>query len=331
MIRRLLFGKKVLVRLGVAAVCITAATVLPNLLTSLSGEVDIPTWIFNTVRHLLWIAVVVTVVRLFNALLEGLFRIMSRTRTWRGKPIKGLLQTAQLITFLIGFVLVVSILFNQSPTVVLTGLGASAAIGMLIFRDSILGFVSGIQLSANNMLNVGDWITVPKWAADGVVEEVTLSTVKVRNWDNTITTIPPYLLVSEAFQNWEGMTASGGRRVKRSISIDMSMVTETNLRDYRQHLVDYLHAHPKVNKQMTILVRQLQSDENGLPIELYFFTDTTAWLAYEDILSEVMEHAIATLPQYGLRPLQRSSTSSSPSSSEDSSSSTSSDSQESQE
>ena len=142
----------------------------------------------------------------------------------KNRPIKGFMQVLQVLVFFIGGIVMISVLIGKSPATLLAGLGASAAILMLVFKDSIMGFVSGIQLSANNMLKVGDWITMPKYGADGTVIEVTLNTVKVRNFDNTITTIPPYLLVSDSFQNWQGMQESGGRRVKRSINIDMSSV-----------------------------------------------------------------------------------------------------------
>ena len=225
---------------------------------------------------------------------------------------------------------------------------------MLIFRDSILGFVSGIQLSANNMLRVGDWIAMPKYDADGAVEEVSLTTVKIRNWDNTVTTVPPYLLVSESFQNWRAMQLTGGRRVKRSISIDMTSVrfctpemiaryrgsgllrnyieTElqhndafnasrnpepgmegidgrrlTNLGVFRAYLVEYLRTSVRVNKGMTLMVRQLQPTSSGIPIELYFFTDTVNWIEYEGIQSDVFDHVLAVIPEFDLRVFQNPS------------------------
>jgi len=176
---------------------------------------------------------------------------------YRDRPLKGLLQTAQVIVFFIGGILIFSVLFEKSPASLLAGLGASAAVLMLVFKDSIMGFISGIQLSANNMLRPGDWITVPKYNADGVVIEVTLNTVKVRNWDNTITTLPPYALVSDSFQNWRGMHESGGRRVKRSINIDMNSVRFCTpqmlekfrkivlLKDYIEETEEKLMAHNK--------------------------------------------------------------------------------------
>lgn len=174
--------------------------------------------------RVLQIGIVVVIFRFISAVIYSAFEIMAQRPAWQGKPIKGLRQTGQGIVMLICAVLIVSILIGKSPAILLTSLGASAAIVMLIFRDSILGFVSGIQLSANDMLKVGDWISMPKYGADGTVEEVSLTTVKVRNFDNTIVTVPPYLLVSESFQNWKAMQLSGGRRVKRSINIDMTSV-----------------------------------------------------------------------------------------------------------
>ena len=176
------------------------------------------------VMRLMQVYIVVTVFRFVSALLYAAFHIAASRPAWQNKPIKGLRQTAQGIAALICAILIVSILLDKSPTILLTGLGASAAVLMLIFRDSILGFVSGIQLSANDMLKVGDWISVPKYGADGNVEEVSLTTVKIRNWDNTLVMLPPYLLTTDSFTNWHAMQLSGGRRVMRSVSIDMTSV-----------------------------------------------------------------------------------------------------------
>ena len=204
--------------------------------------------LLDFLRRLCLIYIIAVFLRFISALFTAVY---SEREQYRDKPLKGLLQTAQVILFFIGAIIIISILINQSPMVLLTGLGASAAILMLVFKDSIMGFVSGIQLSANNMLKVGDWITMPKYGADGTVIEVTLNTVKVRNFDNTITTIPPYLLISDSFQNWQGMQESGGRRVKRSINIDMTSVrfcTPEMLEKYRkiQLLANYVDETEKV-------------------------------------------------------------------------------------
>lgn len=178
----------------------------------------------TVVMRLLNIYIVVSVFRFLSAAIYASFHIVAARPAWQNKPIKGLRQTAQGIALLICVILIISILMDKSPTLLLTSLGASAAVLMLVFRDSILGFVSGIQLSANDMLKVGDWISVPKFGADGAVEEVSLTTVKIRNWDNTIVTLPPYQLVSDSFVNWHAMQLSGGRRIQLSVLVDMTSV-----------------------------------------------------------------------------------------------------------
>lgn len=340
----ILFDDKVLRRLAHIVTPIIVAIMLPIAFPRGGSLIEIAMRIVSAL-------IVIAIVRFVNTLLKAIFQLMGRRPSWQGKPLKGLLQTGQIIAVLIGFILVVSILFDKSPAIFLTGLGASAAIVMLIFKDSILGFVSGIQLSANNMLNVGDWISMSKYGADGVVEEVSLTTVKVRNWDNTITTLPPYLLVSDSFQNWEGMRASGGRRVKRSINIDMTSIrfctpemlerfsridllkdyidrtqeeieqynrelgltpeqgqlngrNQTNIGVFRNYLTLYLRQRKDVNQQMTLMVRQLQPTPTGLPIELYFFTDTVNWIPYEKIQSDIFDHVYAIVPEFDLRVFQ---------------------------
>ncbi|MEG1611681.1 MAG: mechanosensitive ion channel [Alistipes sp.] len=303
------------------------------------------------VMRLLQVYIVVMIFRFVNTAIRATFEIIAERPGWHDKPIKGLRQTAQGITLLICTIFIISILINKSPAILLTGLGASAAIVLLIFRDSILGFVSGIQLSANDMVKVGDWISMPKYGADGTVEEVSLNTVKIRNFDNTIVTVPPYLLVSDSFQNWRAMQLSGGRRVKRSVYIDMNSVQfctpemlanyarigllkeyiertqrsveeyntklgldpdagcidgrhQTNLGVFRAYLLEYLRSEVRVKKEMTLMVRQLQPTEIGIPIELYFFTNTVDWLIYEGIQSDVFDHVLAVIPKFDLRVFQ---------------------------
>ena len=247
----------------------------------------------------------------------------------KNHSLKGFYQMLKLAVIFIGSILIISEVIDKSPVVLLTGLGAGTAILMLVFQDTIKGFVAGIQLIANDMLHPGDWITMPKYGADGDVIEVSLTTVKVQNWDKTITTIPPYALVSDSFQNWRGMQESGGRRVKRAVYIDMRSIqfcTEdqmkefeakgwfdgvervdgfpVNLHIFRNYLEKYLRNHPRVNQNMTIMVRQLQPTAQGLPLELYFFSDGTAWIPYEQLQSEIFEHVFAMLPTFGLRIFQ---------------------------
>ena len=176
------------------------------------------------VLKLLLIYVIAVVLRFVNAFLKALHDVADQKEELQGKPLKGLMQTGQVIAFFVCIILIISILIDKSPARLLAGLGASAAILMLVFKDSIMGLVSGIQLTANDMMHVGDWISMSKYGVNGRVTEVTLNTVKVRNWDNTIVTVPPYLLISDSFQNWRPMQDSGGRRVMRSVNIDMNSV-----------------------------------------------------------------------------------------------------------
>lgn len=279
---------------------------------------------------------VVACIRFVNVLLKVLFDIAEQHPAWQGKPIKGLLQTGQGIVMGIGAILIVSILIDKSPTLLLTGLGASAAVLMLIFKDSILGLVAGVQLAANNMLKVGDWISMPSRGIDGEVEEVSLTTIKVRGWDKTLQTLPPYLLISEPFQNWQAMRSSGGRRIKRSLNVDMTSIrfadeayieqlrsneqsraliediatqsdegeTLTNLDLFMRAVNNYLLHHPRVNPNMTIMVRQLQPSEWGLPIEVYCFSANVNWVPYENLQTEIISYVVAAAPLFGLRMYQ---------------------------
>ena len=261
-------------------------------------------------------------------------------------PLKGIFQGIKLISAIVVGILMISLLIGQSPAILISGLGAMAAVLMLVFKDPILGLVAGIQLSANDMLKLGDWLEMPKYGADGAVIDIGLTTVKVRNWDNTITTIPTWSLVSDSFKNWSGMSASGGRRIKRSISIDATSIhfldederqrlhkahllkpylttrhqeidewnqqldapesvlnhrRMTNIGTFRAYLNEYLRHHPRIRKDMTLMVRQLAPDDHGLPIEIYAFTNTVVWLEYESIQADIFDHIFAVIEEFGLR------------------------------
>lgn len=297
-------------------------------------------FVFNNVPQVLdillkgcLIYLVITTLMLVNSFLNSLYEISNEHETLRNRPLKGIYQMINLVAIGIGIILIISILIDQNAATILAGLGASAAVLMLIFKDSILGLVAGVQLSANDMLRPGDWITMPKYGADGDVLEVSLTTVKVRNFDKTITTIPPYALVSDSFQNWRGMRETGGRRIKRSIFIDMTTVhfcsekekimfasrgwideaqakPETqmvNLYVFRNYLQNYLREHPRTHKELMIMVRQMQPTSEGLPLEIYCFSNTTVWLEYEQIQGEIFDHILAVIPEFGLRIFQRPS------------------------
>lgn len=177
--------------------------------------------LFHKLDLIYLIAVIIIIA---NAILMTFLDLYSQSDKNKSHPLKGLIQGMQVVLYFVGGILIIAILIDKSPGVLLTSLGASAAVLMLVFKDSILGFVAGVQLSQNNMIRIGDWIQLPDGSANGVVEEITLNTVKVRNWDNTITTIPPYTLVSNPFKNWRGMQESGGRRVDKRIFLDMDSV-----------------------------------------------------------------------------------------------------------
>ncbi|WP_288316177.1 mechanosensitive ion channel domain-containing protein [uncultured Mediterranea sp.] len=255
----ILFDRRVMVYLS----HMVAPVVIYLLLPVAFAQTDSVT--LNFIRRLCFIYIIFSFLFFINAFLKAAYTVYSAKESMRDRPLKGLLQTLQVSLWLIGIIVIVAELLGKSPYSLLAGLGASAAVLMLVFKDSIMGFVSGVQLSANDMLKVGDWITMPKYGADGTVIEVTLNTVKVRNWDNTITTIPPYLLVSDSFQNWRGMRESGGRRVKRSINIDMTSVrfcTPEMLEKYRkiQLLKDYI--------DRTEAVVEAYNAENGIDNEV---------------------------------------------------------------
>ena len=287
--------------------------------------------LLNVLHKACLIYLIVAVLQLVAAFLDTLYEISSRHETLRNRPLKGVYQMIKLLAVCVGAILIVSILIGQDATAVLAGLGASAAIIMLIFRDSILGLVAGVQLSANDMLRPGDWITMAKYGADGYVTEVTLTTVKVQNFDKTITTIPPYALVSDSFQNWRGMWDSGGRRIKRSLLIDASSVHNctaaelaalrekglagttpdaepvVNLYALREYAARYLKGHPGIHPDLMQMVRMLQPTPEGIPVEVYCFTRETDWVAYEAVQGAVFDHLFAVLPDFCLRAYQRTS------------------------
>lgn len=241
----------------------------------------------------------------------------------------GILQFLRLLTFFLGGIVVVSQLFGYNPIHVITGLGAAATVLLLIFKDSIMGLVAGIQLSLNKMVKVGDWITIKKLDINGCVEEISLTTVKVRNFDNTISTVPPYTLVNDAFQNWDAMVQKGARRVKRALLVDVQSIrfvtpTEfkeleqggfvspadftdsntTNLTLFRHYLTQAFKKDKDIVQDQWILVRQLDPTPNGIPLEIWFYTQSTEFIKFEDIASSKIETIIATLPTFHLRLFQ---------------------------
>lgn len=275
------------------------------------------------------VSIIIVTVQVVCAIISSLYNITNDNEKLKGHTLKGFYQMIKLVVICIGAIISISILVGKNPLAILTGLGAGTAILMLVFQDTIKGFVAGIQLMANDMLHPGDWITASKFNVDGEVIEVTLTTVKIRNWDNTITTLPPFALVNDSFQNWRGMFEAGGRRIKRSVNIDMNTIRfctdkeleqfknepwmkdldsseqkVVNLNLFRIYVEHILRNHPKVNKEMTIMVRQLQPGPQGLPVELYFFSSDTVWLNYEHFQGEIFDHILATMSTFDLKVFQ---------------------------
>lgn len=288
-----------------------------------------------TSYYILW-----AIVRIFTILTDNFYNALLRRDNLRVFAIKGVFQMVKLIFWGIGIIIGLSMIVGKTPLAILGTLGASAAVLMLVFKDTIMGFVASVQLTANKMVKRGDWIKSSKHSVNGVVEDVSLTTVKIRNWDNTVTTIPPYTLISDSFQNMHPMQVSGGRRVSRALFIDALSVrtltpdetatlraallaegygdllasdasdaapTIVNLTLFRRYVEAYLARDARVNQSMLKMVRQLDPTPEGLPVELYFFTATTVWVDYEHIQADIFDHLYATLSRFSLRLYQRPS------------------------
>ena len=262
-----------------------------------------------------------------NSLILAIFDLYNHKDKRRSRPIKGLVQVFQVLLFFVGGILMVSVLINKSPTALFAGLGASAAVLMLIFKDSIVGFVAGVQLTANDMLRIGDWIQLSDGSANGIVQEITLNTVKIQNWDNTISTVPPSTLVNTTFKNWRGMQESGGRRVDKSIKLDMNTLKlctpemiarisllkdmnfqeiPTNAQLFRFYIERYLRLHPMVNTNLDLIVTQKEPTSYGLPIQVYFFLSDKVWKEYEQIQSDIFDHLLVMVQEFDLKLYQYS-------------------------
>ena len=294
--------------------------------------------------------IIVITLMFIDALLNFLRALWEEAEVGKRYPAKSFTQAAKLVINLIGLVFILAAILGKSPLVFFSGLGAVTAILLLIFKDAILGLVAGFQLSINQMVMVGDWIEMPGRGADGDIIDVSLTTVKVQNWDKTITTIPTYALISDSFKNWRGMSESGGRRIKRaiklntnsikfvdepllerfkhikvlvpyleqklsdidlhnnSVSSDLAEIINgrhlTNIGTFRAYCIEYLRNHPNIHQDMTIIVRQLAPTENGLPIEIYVFTNTVEWVQFEAIQSDIFDHLFSVLSEFNLEAFQ---------------------------
>lgn len=348
---RILLNRNVLSRLE---------KVVPSLVIQMTvGAVPhLPGDVVTVIRNLAVAVTVLHVVRVLTAVLDAIqedHETAGAISSVRTRSIKSYVQLAKLGLVLVGSIVIIAALIDRSPFILLSGLGAMSAVLMLVFKDTLLSFTAGLQLASNDMLRVGDWIEMPQLGADGDVVDIALHTVKVQNWDKTITTIPTWRLMSESFRNWRGMQESGGRRIKRTLRLDAASVRFlrpedvdrlrhiailrpyleqklrevegtnhelgrqlgelakdpanqrrlTNLGTFRAYIDAYLKQHPGIHKDMTLMVRAMEPSSEGVPMELYCFTATTAWANYEGIQSDIFDHLLAILPEFGLRLYQK--------------------------
>jgi len=218
----------------------------------------------------------------------------------KDRPLKGFVQVVQIVVWVFGGVMLIAAVLDRSPLLLLSGFGAMTAILLLVFKDTILSLVASVQLTAQDMVRVGDWIEMPQFGADGDVVDVQLHTVKVQNWDKTITTIPTHRLITDSFRNWRGMSQSGARRIKRAIYVDVSTI-----RMQTEDEVDHFTRFALLKDYVTNKEQELADYNEGLPLEIYCFTNTTEWADYEDIQSDIFDHLLAIVPEFGLRLYQK--------------------------
>jgi miniconductance mechanosensitive channel len=337
-------GEK-LAQLVPAFVIYSGVGLLPHINETVSAVVT------NVTSAYMLVVAAITIIATLNAA-NDIYESNPRARQ---RPIKGFIQLLQLAVVILGALLFISALLDQSPVLLLSGFGAMTAVLLLVFKDTLLSLVASVQLTAQDMVRVGDWIEVPQFGADGDVVDVELHTIKVQNWDKTITTIPTHRLISDSFKNWRGMSTAGGRRIKRALYLDASSIhfmdadelqqckrfrlldeylagkedelgvhnrelggdlttnpdavvnlrRLTNIGTFRAYAWRYLKQHPKIRQDMTLLVRQLAPGPQGIPIELYCFTTTTAWGEYEDIQADIFDHLLAIVSEFGLRLFQQ--------------------------
>ena len=303
---------------------------------------EISTLVLNILNSL----VVILIIIVFATILDAFNELYEKSKRYDRKPIKGYLQVVKIIIYILGGITIIGLLTGQKPWTILTGVGALTAILLLIFKDTILSLVASVHISAYDLIRIGDWIEAPQFGADGDVMDVALHTIKVQNFDKTIVVIPTYKLIDGGFKNWRGMQQAGGRRIKRSVFIDLSSVkfcTEdmlvkykhfeliknylekkeveieeynkkrnidtssvingrrlTNIGTFREYLKAYLKNREDINKGFTFLVRQLTPGPNGIPIEIYVFANTTAWVRYEDIQADIFDHIFAVVTEFEL-------------------------------
>lgn len=309
--------------------------------------------LIQILQKLIVVYMIFTVLSVGHKFLKALEFMGLNSSRFEGKPVSSYIQVGMIVMYIAGGVFIISNLLDKSATTILTTFGAATAVILLIFRDTILGLVASIQIAGNDMVRIGDWVSMPKYGADGDVIEINLTTVKIRNWDKTITTVPTYAFISDSFKNWRGMISQGVRRIKKSLNVDIQSVKFideelyqkllkverissylkerneeiiksnqekkadksvlingrhlSNIGVFRIYIESYLEEHPNVSKDQTLMVRQLQATETGIPLEIYCFSNDIAWLNYEKIQSDIMDHLLASVKVFELEIFQNPS------------------------
>ena len=338
-----LLKHRVLARLGHLVPAIVIRVMAPMVLGGYEAAV-------NVVRECAGVYMVIMGVLAVDSLLNAVVAILRRFEVGRRLPLGGLIQVIKLVLYIFATLFALSLIIGDDAYKMLAGMGAMTAVTMLVFKDAILGFVAGIQLAANKMVRIGDWIEMSKFGADGDVIDISLTTVKVQNWDKTISTIPAYSLISDSFRNWRGMSEAAGRRIKRSLYIDMNSIgfcsdemlakfekfeclreymaekkkeiaeynaehgvvdadgingrKLTNVGTFRAYVTRYLKNHPLINKDMTLMVRQLEPTPKGLPMQVYVFCSDKRWVYYEGIQADIFDHVLSVIGEFGLKVYQ---------------------------
>ena len=312
------------------------------------------TAIYKTNEGILSVLIILSIVAIFDALLNFANSLFNQSKYAEKFPAKSLIQALKLILYFFGIIFILSVILDKSPLFFISGLGALTAVLLIVFKDPLLGLVAGVQVSANNLIQIGDWIEIPSHKSNGVVKDLSLTTLKVENWDQTISSIPMQTLITDSFKNWRQMGQSAGRRIKRSILIDANsidfisselltqlnevpLLTEylkekekeladyntsdsanslkttniqrrlTNIGTFRAYCFEYLKNNPNVNSDLTLIVRQLEPTEGGIPLEIWTYSATTNWIAYESIQSDIFDHLYSTLHKFNLRVYQKPS------------------------
>ncbi|MCQ4307594.1 mechanosensitive ion channel family protein [Pseudomonas stutzeri] len=331
------------------------SNIVPALVLSvgINAVPGLPEAAVTVVRNVCGGFIVLTIALALGAVMDIINLLYQRRSDAHLHPIKGYLQVVKIVLYAIATILIIATLIDRSPLILLSGLGAMAAVLMLIFQDTLLSLVASVQITSNDLIRVGDWIEMPQLNADGDVIDIALHTVKVQNWDKTITSIPTKRFISDSFKNWRGMQESGGRRIKRSIFLDQQSVhflseeeckhlhrfslledylaekqrdidawntklaergqepvntrRITNIGTFRAYVERYVRSHPGIHQNMTFIVRQMAPTADGLPLEIYCFTNTVSWVPYEAIQSDIFDHLLSILPEFGLRVFQHPS------------------------